>query len=240
MNFNNSGKAARLGVAVTLLVASILFYFVYQEIQIVYLAIISILSFSCALYLVRKELYRFRILEPFAKILPYIIIGAFASVILVTLGIQISVANSYYSSLLSFVSSRFAAFLLSMTGAKIEVAGNILYFPNGNALSVGPMCSGAYSSLLFGLLSFVMVADVGRRAPKGRLLVVLILGVAFAYLSNMLRITFLASLMYLFGLTTMDIAHQFAGYGIFLSFISLFWIFSLKWLATGRATRISS
>lgn len=223
------------------LAASIALYIIYSQIVVsIWPGIASVVAFSFGVYILRQEFYRWRVLKPFARILPFIIVGAFISIIIVGFGIQTQVADSDYASALSFISSRFAAFLFSLSGEKVRVSGDILYFPNGRALSVGPLCSGAYSSLLFGLLSVVMIADVGRNAPRGKLFVALISGLLFANLANVFRITFLASVMYLFGLSTLDFVHQFAGYAIFLAFISVFWIVSLRWLTSKRQVTLGT
>ena len=235
MSATQTRRILNIVLGIACFASSIALYLLYSQIVVsIWPGLASVAVFSLGVYVLRQEFYRWRLLKPFARILPFIIVGAFVSIIIVGFGIQTQVAGSYYASILSFVSSRFAAFLFSLSGDKVQVTGDILYFPNGRALSVGPLCSGAYSSILFGLLSLVMIADVGRNAPRGKLIVALIAGLLFANFANVLRITFLASVMYVFGLSTLDIVHQFAGYVIFLAFISVFWIVSLRWLAPNR------
>ena len=89
--------------------ASIALYLIYSEIVVsIWPGIASVAAFSLGVYVLRQEFYRWRLLKPFARILPFIIVGAFVSIIIVGFGIQNQVAGSYYASALSFVSSRFA------------------------------------------------------------------------------------------------------------------------------------
>lgn len=139
-------------------------------------------------------------------------------------------SKSYYSQMLALAAARLTASLLTLGGVNVHLSGDIISFPDGQALSIGPLCSGAYSTVLFLLLSVVMVADVGRTAPRKRLALAILVGVLGANLANVFRITFLASVMYLFGLNALDFVHQFAGYAVFLGFMSAFWVPSLRWL----------
>lgn len=162
------------------------------------------------------------------------VVGAASSLALVALGLSSEIAGSYYATVMSFFSARATSLVLGLTGTRVAVSGDTLLFPNGTALSVGPLCSGAYSSILFMLLSLVMVADLGRAVPRRRLAVALAVGLVGANLANVFRITFLASIMYVFGLDALDIVHQFAGYAVFLAFMALFWSLSLRWLGVRR------
>lgn len=215
-----------LGLA--LLTASIYLYLLYQQLESLPVGLSSVSLFALGFYLGIRDI---KPLDPFRRILPFLVAGAAASLALVTFGLGTYVANSYYGTALAFTSTRLTAFLLALGGVKVQVSSDVLLFPNGRALSVGPLCSGAYSTILFLLLSVVMVADLGKEAPRKRLGIALALGVLGANLANVFRIAFLASMMYLFGIDTLEVVHQFAGYVIFLAFMSAFWLLSLKWLA---------
>jgi exosortase/archaeosortase family protein len=215
-----------------LLAISFYLYFLYQDTESLVAGLSSVALLAVGLHLSIKN---FRPLEPFRPIAPFIVIGTTGSLVLVSFGLGTYMANSYYASLLAQASARLTALLFTTGGVNVRVSnGDILSFSDGRALSIGPLCSGAYSTVLFLLLSVVMVADVGRTAPKKRLIVALMLGVIGANLANVLRITFLASVMYLFGLGALDVVHQFAGYAVFLGFMAVFWITSLRWMARGK------
>ncbi len=220
------GKGALL-VGLALQALSIYLYFLYQSLEYFPVGLSSVFAFAAGSYL---TLGGIRLFEPFRKMLPFLVIGAAASLVVLTFDKGAYVANSLYGTALAFASSRLTAFLLTLAGINTQVSGYVLLFPNGRALSVGPLCNGAYTTVLFLLLSFLMVADIGRRAPRRRLFVALGIGILGANLANVLRITLLASIMYLFSESTMGIIHQFAGYVIFLAFMSVFWLLSLRWL----------
>lgn len=211
-----------------LLALSVYLYFVYQSTESFSSGFASIFLFAGGSYLFLSDV---KVLRSFERILPFFIFGVAASLILVTYDTAAIVSSSDYAQALAFVASRLTALILSAAGVSVVVSNDVLLFHNGMALSVGPLCSGAYSTILFLLVSLVMVVDLGRNAPRRRLAIALALGVVGANLANVIRITFLASVMYLFGLDALSVVHQFAGYAVFLAFMSLFWLLSLRWLA---------
>lgn len=216
-----------------LLAFSLYLYLFYQSMESLPVGLASVSLFAVGSYLSLREV---RLLEPYRKMLPFLAVGVVASLALVTLGLNAYFTNSYYADVLALSSSRLAALLLGLGGVGVHVSNNVLFFPNGAALSAGPACNGAYSTVLFLLLSLIMVADLGRGVSRRRLGVSLALGIIGVYLANALRIAFLASVLYLFGLPTMEVLHQFAGPAFFLGFVSAFWVLSLKWLRPGKIT----
>ena len=220
----------KLPTGVALLVLSVYLYVFYQETEILSVGLASVAMFGAGSYLAVRDIH---FLGQFARVLPFIAMGATVSLALVALNLQTYLDDSSYSALLALASARVTGALIAMSGVKVQVSGNLLDFADGRVLSVGPLCSGAYSTVLFLLLSVVMVADVGRTAPKGRLAVAILVGALGANLANVLRITFLASVMYAYGVNALDVVHQFAGYAVFLGFMTAFWVLSLRWLASG-------
>lgn len=226
-------RVVKLSAGIALLGVAALLYLSYQQVESLAPGAFSITAFCVGSYCVVSELGPVKSL---GRILPFIVIGASGSLALVTLGASSAIAGSYYASAMSFFSARLTSFIFSLDGLRVPVSGDVLHFPNGAALSVGPLCSGAYSTILFMLLSLVMVADLCRVAPKRKLAVAVAIGLVGANLANVFRISFLASIMYLFGLNTLDVVHQFAGYAIFLGFMAAFWMLSLKWMVAPRTS----
>jgi exosortase/archaeosortase family protein len=226
-----SQRAVKLAAGCVLLPSSVYLYLLYQQTEILLTGVLSILAFAVGSYSALSEVGRLKSLR---KVLPFMVIGGSLSLALVALGLSSDVAGSYYATIMSLFSARLTSILFGLTGTPVLVSGDVLTFPNGMALSVGPLCSGAYSSILFMLLSLVMVADVGRSAPRKKVAVVVVVGLVGANLANVFRIAFLASVMYVLGLGALDVVHQFAGYAVFLAFISAFWIVSLRWLRAPR------
>lgn len=231
MNLGLSPKVLKLAGGAISLAASAYLYLLYQQTEVLLPGAISIATFGVGCYAILNTVGR---LNPFRSILPFIVVGGSASLALVALGFSSDVAGSDYATIISLFSARTTSFLFTLAGTRVLVSGTVLYFPDGTALSVGPLCSGAYSSILFMLLSLVMVADVGRTAAKKKLAVAVAIGLVGANLANVLRITFLASVMYIFGLGALDVVHQFAGYAVFLAFMVVFWVMSLKWIGARR------
>lgn len=212
--------------------ASAWLYVVYQQTEVLLPGVASLIAFAVGSFFLASQVER---LKPYRRTFFLLIVGASASLAAVTSELSSDIANSGYAAAMSFLSVRLSAVALWLAGVNAKVSGDVLYFPSGRALAVGPLCSGAYSSLLFVLLSCVMVADIGRTAPRRKLLVALLMGFAGANLANVFRITFLASVMYFLGVGALDVAHQFAGYAVFLGFMAFFWVLTLRWVRAGTA-----
>jgi len=224
-------------VGLALLPFSLYFYVLYQDSEIVTLGLLSIALFSLGSYF---SLSDSKLVEPFRNMLPFVVIGAGISLAFVALDLQAYITGSYYGSMLAFAASQFTATLFTIAGVHTQVLDNyVLLFPTSGAISVGPSCSGADSSLLFALLSVVMVADFGRSVRKWRLAIALTLGILGVNAANVFRITLLASVFYFSGAREMSLVHQFAGYAIFLAFVTLFWRLSLRWLAVQKGKKYS-
>lgn len=216
------------GPAILLIAVSLYLYVLYQQGGSLAVGLSSVSLFAVGSYLLLEGL---RFLGPLARMLPFILVGATASLALVSLDLQTYIDGSSYSALLATASARFTALLMTASGVSVHVSGDVLFFPDARALSIGAQCGGAYSTILFMLLSMVLVADFGKRAPKRRLAVALALGVLGANIANVFRITFLAEVMYFYGLGALEVVHQFAGYAIFLGFVATFWMLALSWLS---------
>ncbi len=202
-------------------------YVVYQGTEVSAYGASAIAGFALGSYLLAGELGSLR---PYRRILPFLAFGGAASLALAVLGLGGDVASAFYGEALGVASSRTPALLFTLAGVSVHVSNDVLLFPGGKALSIGPLCSGAYSSLLFLLVSPLMLADFSGKVPKRRLGAAVAIGLVGANLANVLRIAFLASSMYFFGLTALEAVHQFAGYAVFLGFMTVFWLASLRWL----------
>ena len=226
-----SPRALKLIAGLASVAASAYLYLLYQQLETLLPGALSIAMFAAGSYIVLREVSW---LKQFGRVLPFIVAGASASIALVVMGISSDIADSYYAAAMSLLSAKLTAFLFALAGMRVRVSGDVLSLPNGTALAVGPLCSGAYSTVLFMLLSVVMVADLGRTAPRKRLLAAVAVGLIGANLANVFRITFLASVMYYFGPGVLGVVHQFAGYAVFLGFMAAFWTVSLRWLGSGH------
>jgi exosortase/archaeosortase family protein len=227
----NNTRTAKAAAGLALLAGSLYLYFLYQSTELSTYGLACVSSFAVGSYLLVMDV---RQLQSVRRMLPFLMLGGAFSVSLAAFGIDNYVSNSYYSQLLALAAARLTALMLAAGGVGVQVSGGVLTFPGGRALDVEPICSGASFSILFVLLSAVMVSDVGRTAPRSRLAVALVLGIIGANLANVFRITFLASIMYLMGLNALVTVHQFAGYAVFLGFMSVFWLLSLRWLSVGK------
>lgn len=212
---------------IALLALSFYLYLLYQELEVYLIGFSSIASFTLGSLLI---LWNIKLLEPVRRIIPFMIIGATFSLALVTFRLDVNIANSYYGGMLAYASSRLSWLVLTIGGVHVQLSNTVLIFPNGIAVAIGPLCTGAYSSIAFLLLSLVMVVDIGMHAPRKRLFIALAIGLLGVNLANVFRITFLASITYLFGLSALEVVHQFAGYAIFIGFMAAFWLVSLRWL----------
>jgi len=131
---------------------------------------------------------------------------------------------------------KIAAINLSTTisglfGAHIREKGSYLIFDNGSTLLVGSPCSGLRSLIALIALGVLYAIEFSRLNVLGITIFIIITG-PIAYLSNVLRITFLCLTADNFGASSITgFVHDASGYGIyiiaFLMMLGLGWLLSL-------------
>jgi exosortase/archaeosortase family protein len=192
---------------------------------------IAVVSFSAGLYLLADSV---TFLKPIKRAVPLIAAAVPAEWLFFTNGWTSYVYNSYFGQLLTSFTSQMSVAVLNFAGMKATLASNVIMLPVGSkvsAVSVTTACSGAEGALVFLALAGVMAVDVGRRAPKKKLLALIALGALGVTLGNMLRVPLLLEVAYYFGAGAMETFHLYSGAIIFLTFVGVFFFASLRSLS---------
>lgn len=99
-----------------------------------------------------------------------------------------------------------------------------------SSIAVSTACSGILSLGIF-LVSFaVLAADFYGRVPRAKLAICLALGLGGTLLANVIRVSLISVVGYLWGPEPMYAFHTYAGYLTFLAFVTVFWYLSIRWL----------
>ena len=149
-----------------------------------------------------------------------------------------AVYDSPYGALLTDLTSRSAVLILNLGGIGAVRSGGLITLPVGSKvqqITVAQACSGAETSLLFVGVFALMLLDVGRSVPRGKVLAIFLIGALGTYLVNVVRVPLIIYLAYLYGYDAIEVfTHEFGGAIFFLAFVAVFWWLSLRWLAPGR------
>lgn len=122
--------------------------------------------------------------------------------------------------------------ILDSIGISSSSVGNLvtIEFRDGglHTLSISAYCAGLYSFSIF-LSAFVAFALVFERYSQRLMAVVLAIGLAIAYLGNLVRMTIIGIVGFYYGLDALHWTHQNVGWVIFLSWSTLFWYVVLRY-----------
>jgi len=228
-------KIAERLFAILFLVLSLYSYLQYQQDEFAYQALAGVILLGLGAHLLLSSL---PILAPFRRMLPFLVTAIAITAGLASFRLLDYVAESVFGSFLASLSVSFSNLFLNAIGIHVASRGVSLVFPPGSripGLLISPECSGAYSTLAFLGLFVLMVMDLGRKVPKGRLLTVLFFGGAMVIIANAIRISSLALAGYFLGLEPMNTLHYYGGYVVFLAVVVSFWSLSLRWLLAKRS-----
>ncbi|GEM_PF-1004606 len=219
----------------TLIALSFIIYLVYESTITVsknteYLIPLGVVSFGFGFHL---SLSKIKALQSIKKVLTFIVIGILVFWIVSVGGWDQYILNSRYAMMLAELTTKFTVLLLNFFGIHATQDGTSIIFPPGSKLpqvTVLPICAGLHVSAVFLAAFGLMLIDLGRKAPKKKLVTIFVLGATSIFLANMLRIAFLGYVAFAFGYDALKTDHTYAGTIIFLSLISLFWWLSLRWI----------
>jgi archaeosortase C (PEF-CTERM variant) len=124
------------------------------------------------------------------------------------------------------------AVALDLLGIPSSSYGNIvtIQFQDGSlhSLSISTYCAGLYSFSIF-LAAFVAFVLIYEKMVPRKLVVVLLLGLASAYLGNLLRMILIGVIGYYEGIDALLWAHRNIGWMIFLGWSAVFWWLIIKY-----------
>ncbi len=129
---------------------------------------------------------------------------------------------------------------LNLLGIPSDSYGSIvtIQFQDGtlHSLAISTYCAGLYSFSIF-LAAFVAYVLVYERLVPRRLIAVLLLGLASAYMGNLLRMILIGVIGYYEGVDSLLWAHRNIGWVIFMSWSTVFWWLIIKYAEGGDHVR---
>ncbi len=177
-----------------------------------------------------------RFLQPFRKVVPFFAAAVIFMGFISPYEWQSSVFGSVYGSLLTLLTRRLGVLMLNAEGiGAVEGGGSTIVLPPASkvaAVTIEQACGGVEEVIVFFVAYALMVADVGRKAPK-KALALLIMGFVGVYLVSVVRLDAVVWVGFQYGFAAMETAHLYLGVLLYLAFISVFWYLSLKWIGAG-------
>lgn len=227
--------AARLVVGLILLFSTSIVYLIYQlgGQGPAGLVLLGVLLSSAGYYLCLPYL---EFLQPFKRMVPIF------AVAIALLGFfppndwQNSIVGSVFGSQLMPLTTRLGVLVLNAEGIGATVGvGSTIVLPAASkvaGVTVSQACGGIQEIFVFSVAFALMYVDIGRKAPK-KAVFLLPVGLVGIYLVSLVRVDAVVLTGYLYGLDAMETVHLYAGFLLYLAFISAFWYLSLKWIGIG-------
>ncbi len=141
---------------------------------------------------------------------------------------------------LEFWQANLMADMMTALGISTTVSGNVVTISGGAfplALEIAGPCTGIKGMLAFGALSSMAVLDI--KVSTKKLLIILGIGFAGAFLINLLR---LATIFITAAYVGPDLAlqvHTYLGYSLFLAWVLIFWAMAFRYLLPAVATSVT-
>lgn len=228
------GKAVARAVRLTLgsaAIASGLFAYLYYRVPLQDAAFLPLLGlFAAGLFLVISSV---GFLHRFKHAFPFLMSAVFLMWAFLVTGWIDYIYNSYYGLALADLTTRLSVAVLNVIGIHAVQSGYVVILPAASkvaSIDVLPACSGVASSLIFLAAYALMLVDVGYRAPKKKILGLLAVGIPSLYLVSMFRVPFEILTGYFYGSIGLETIDWYLGAFVILSFVSIFWWLSLRWL----------
>jgi exosortase/archaeosortase family protein len=146
--------------------------------------------------------------------------------------IDVEVTQSPLGVAFAAFTLRYSTLLLGLSGIHSNVSGEIISMGTGSGvgpIAVTPLCGGLLSFILFTVAFTVVLLDVGKTLGPQRLALLFGLGVVGTFVISGLRVFLVLVVGYYFGWGPLELAHEYLGYVLFLSLISVFWYLTLDW-----------
>jgi exosortase len=155
--------------------------------------------------------------------------------IVLLLGYQIEIYAPNYVVLQNWLAGVMASAVSAM-GIPATASGHIVSMNMSNGmpvqLDVNGECTGLQGILAFGLLSTMALLDV---KPKiSRLVPLLAIGFAGAFLINIVRLIVVFLTFEFLGVDAGNTMHVYFGYLIFIAWVMVFWTLAFRYLAPAR------
>lgn len=156
--------------------------------------------------------------------------------IILLLGYQLESLIPNYVALQQWLASLMASAMQGL-GVTAVVSGQIVYLNTGETLiglNVESACTGLQGILAFGMLSTMAVLDVKVKAS--RLVPLLALGFAGAFLINIARLFVVFVTFEYLGIGLGTAVHVYAGYLLFVAWVMVFWMIAFRYLAPSHGS----
>jgi len=120
------------------------------------------------------------------------------------------------------------AIILSLLGYNVFVSGQVIFFEDMDAgiiqgVAIAKSCAGLSSIQIFmsALISYILIE---YRRFDSTVAIIITLGLLIAYFANLMRMAIIIIVGHYWGIDTLLLVHEYAGWVIFTVWVFLFWI----------------
>ncbi|MFQ6124785.1 MAG: archaeosortase/exosortase family protein [Candidatus Heimdallarchaeota archaeon] len=231
-----------------LVIASIVFYLLFEKTRVVLLPPLGVVLFVGGYYLLLQE---FELLERYKHVITPLAVGLILFAALLSAGLDKIILETSLARYMIYPATYIPIWILNLFGAGFHadilptdegtIVG-VVIFPASSktpGASVNEACSGIHSFLIFMCTFTLVMLYLGWDAPKRKLAISFFIGLAGTLTSNWVRLILVYVAGYFLGTTRMLQVHTYAGLVIFLLWMAAFWNYAINYLLPPRDTSSS-
>jgi len=231
-----------------LVVASIALYLLFERTRVVILPFLGVVLFVGGYYLLFQE---FELLERYKHVITPLAVGLILFAALLSAGLDKIILETTLAQYMIYPATYIPIWILNLFGADFHAdilptdEGTIIGVVNFPATSkatgalVNEACSGIHSFLIFMSTFTLVMLYLGWDAPKRKLAISFLIGLAGTLTSNWVRLILVYVAGYFLGAARMLDVHTYAGLVIFLLWMAVFWNYAINYLLPPRDTSTS-
>ncbi len=231
-----------------LVAASIALYLLFEKTRAVILPFLGVALFVGGYYLLLQE---FELLERYKHLITPLAVGLILFAALLSVGLDKIILETTLARYMIYPATYIPIWILNLFGADFHadilptvdgsIEGIIIFPATSKTLSarVNEACSGIHSFLIFMSTFTLVMLYLGWDAPKRKLAISFLIGLAGTLTSNWVRLILVYVSGYFLGAARMLDVHTYAGLVIFLLWMAIFWNYAINYLLPPRDTSSS-
>jgi len=225
---NNSKLSIIMG-SVLWSVAFIL-YLLFESTRLFFLPPLGVVSFGGGTFLFIRESEKFQILR---KLIIPLMAGIFIFWIFLTTQLDIYILQTPLANIMTELTVIVTVLALNGLGIRATHQGNLIMFPEKSqvpSVYIDARCGGVHSFLIFVCCFIVILLREGYTVPRRRIAISSLIGIAGTLLTNYIRVIIVCLVGIFYGTELLYLTHNYAGFALFLAWLSIFWYLALSYL----------
>ncbi len=205
-------------------------YLLFESTRLFFLPPLGLLSFGGGTFLFIQESEKFQILRKL--IIPFIA-GIFIFWIFLTTQLDIYILQTPLANIMTDLTVLVTVLALNGLGILATHQGNLIIFPAASKVSsvyIDARCGGVHSFLIFVCCFIVILLREGYTVPRRKIAISSLIGIAGTLVTNYIRVIIVCLVGIFYGTELMFWTHNYAGFALFLTWLTAFWYLALSYL----------